>query len=137
MSDAAVNRIGLSHGQTVLLVILGAALWFLAAVILRVIAPMGALEGNMRAVTYALVIPCTLPFVLLVRFLVRLRPDQLFTGVGVATMTALLIDGIVIAYVPAVYGGSLPQVTNCAAIILWGAGLGILLASIFNRGAEK
>lgn len=137
MSDAAVNRIGLSHGQTVLLVILGAAFWFLAAVILRVIAPMGALEGNMRAVTYALVIPCTLPFVLLVRFLVRLRPDQLFTGVGVATMTALLIDGIVIAYVPAVYGGSLPQVTNCAAIILWGAGLGILLASIFNRGAEK
>lgn len=137
MSDAAVNRIGLSHGQTVLLVILGAALWFLAAVILRVIAPMGALEGNMRAVTYALVIPCTLPFVLLVRFLVRLRPDQLFTGVGVATMTALIIDGIVIAYVPAVYGGSLPQVTNCAAIILWGAGLGILLASIFNRGAEK
>lgn len=137
MSDIAVNRIGLSPGQTVLLVVLGAALWFLAAIILRVIAPMGALEGTMRALTYALVIPCTLPFILLVRFLVRLRPDQLFTGVGVATMTALIIDGIVIAYIPAIYGGSLPQVTNCAAIILWGAGVGMLLAFIFNRGAEK
>lgn len=137
MSDTAVNRIGLRPGQTIALIVLGAALWFLAAIILRVIAPTGALEGTMRAVTYALVIPCTLPFVLLARFLVGLRPDQLFTGVGVATMTALIIDGIVIAYLPAIYGGSLPQVTNCAAIILWGAGVGILLAFIFNRGAEK
>jgi hypothetical protein len=137
MSDTAVNRIGLSPGQTVLLVVLGAALWLLAAIILRVIAPMGALEGTMRAITYALVIPGTWPFVLLVRLLVRLRPDQLVTGVGVATMTALIIDGIVIAYFPAVYGGSLPQVTNCAAIILWGAGVGMLLACILNRGAEK
>ncbi len=137
MSNTAVNRIGLRPGQTVALVVLGAALWFLAALILRLIAPMGALEGTMRAVTYALVIPCTLPFVLLVRFLVGLRSDQLFTGVGVATMTALIIDGIVIAYLPAIYGGSLPQVTSCAAIILWGAGVGMLLAFIFNRGAEK
>ena len=100
MSDTAVNRIGLRPGQTVALVVLGAALWFLAALILRVIVPMGALEGTMRALTYALVIPCTLPFVLLMRFLLGLRPDQLFTGVGIATMTALIIDGIVIAYLP-------------------------------------
>ena len=137
MSDTAVNRIGLRPEQTVALVVLGAALWFLAALILRVIAPMGALEGTMRAITYALVIPGTWPFVLLVRLLVRLRPDQLVTGVGVATMTALIIDGIVIAYLPAIYGGSLPQVTNCAAIILWGAGVGMLLAFIFNRGSQK
>ena len=137
MSNVQINRIGLNNGQTFLLIGLGAALWLVAAIILRIVAPMGALEGSMRAVTYTLVIPGTLPFIFLVRKLAKLRPDQLFTGIGVATATALITDGIVIAYFPAVYGGTLPQVTNCAAIILWGAGVGILLASIFNRGAEQ
>ncbi len=137
MSNVQINRIGLKYGQTFLLIGLGAALWFLAAIILRVIAPMGALEGSMRTVTYAIVIPATVPFIFLVRKLAKLRPDQLFTGIGVATATALITDGIVIAYFPSVYGGTLPHITNCAAIILWGAGVGMLLASIFNRGAEK
>jgi hypothetical protein len=134
MHDAAANRIGLSNQQTVLLIIIGAVLWFLAAIILRLIAPMGALEGSARLITYALVIPGTLPFVFLTRIVAKLRSDQLFTGVAVVTMMALLIDGIVIAWFPAVYGGALPQVTNCAAAILWGAGVGLVLAFIFNKG---
>jgi len=137
MPDAATNRIGLSSQQTVLLIVIGAVLWFLAAIILRLIAPMGALEGSARVISYVLVIPGTLPFVVLTRMLVKLLPHQLFTGVAVATMIALLIDGIVIAWFPAVYGGELPQVTNCAAIILWGAGVGMVLAFILNKGASK
>jgi hypothetical protein len=137
MPDAAANRIGLSNKQTALLIVIGTALWLLAAIILRLIAPMGALEGAVRFITYALVIPGTLPFVILTSVLVKLLPHQLFTGVAVATTTALLIDGIVIAWFPAVYGGSLPQVTNCAAIILWGAGVGLMLAFMLNKGASK
>lgn len=134
MPASAPNRIGLSSSQAVLLVFIGAALWALAAVILRIVAPMGALEGSARAVTYALIIPGTLPFVFLTKTLAKLRPDQMFTGVAVVTTTALLIDGIVVAWFPAVYGGALPQVTNCAAAILWGAGVGLVLAFIFNKG---
>ncbi len=137
MPDAPANRIGLTNGQTILLIVTGAAFWFLAAIILRLIAPTGVLEGAARVITYALVIPGTLPFVVLTRTLVKLLPHQLFTGIAVATMTALLIDGIVIAWFPDVYGGELPQVTNCAAIILWGAGVGIVLAFMLNKGASK
>jgi hypothetical protein len=133
MPDIITNRIGLTNRQTLLLVIIGAALWFLAAIILRVVAPMGALDGPARAVTYALVIPGTLPFIYLTRMLVNLRVDQLFTGVAVVTTTALLIDGLVVAWFPGVYGGSLPQVTHCAAAILWGAGVGLTLAFILNK----
>jgi hypothetical protein len=135
--EIATNRIGLTNQQTVLLIIIGAILWFLAAIILRSIAPMGALEGSARFTTYALVIPGTLPFVVLTKMLVKLLPHQLFTGIAVATTTALLIDGIVIAWFPAVYGGALPQVTNCAAIILWGAGVGMVLAFMLNKRASK
>lgn len=137
MPQTAANRIGLSNQQTVLLIVIGAALWLLAAIILRLIAPMGALEGTARFITYALVIPGTLPFVLLTKILVKLLPSQLFTGVAVATTTALLIDGIVIAWFPAVYGGTLPQVTNCAATILWGAGVGLFLAFMLNKEPSK
>jgi hypothetical protein len=137
MQGEIPNRIGLTNGQTLLLILIGAALWGFAAIILRLIAPMGALEGSARAITYALLVPITLPFVWLVRAAVKLRPDQTFTGVAIATTTALLLDGIVIAYFPAVYGGTLPQVTNCAAAILWGAGVGMVLAFLMNKGETK
>ena len=127
------NRLGLTSRQSLLLVIIGAMLWFLAAVILRIVAPMGALEGTARAVTYALIIPGTLPFVLLTRALVKLRRDQTAIGIAVVTATALLIDGIVVAWFPIVYGGALPQVTNCAAAILWGAGIGMVLSFVLNK----
>lgn len=137
MPDAFTNRIGLTNNQTILLIATGVILWFLAVIILRLIAPMGALEGSARIITYALVIPGTLPFVVLTRMIVKLLSHQLFTGVAVATTTALLIDGIVIAWFPAIYGGALPQVTNCAAIILWGAGVGMALAFMLNKGVGK
>lgn len=137
MPNASVNRIGLTISQTILLIGIGTALWLLAAIILRFIAPMGALEGTARLITYALVIPGTVPFVILTKMIVRLLPHQLFTGVAVATTTALLIDGVVIAGFPAVYGGALPQVTNCAAVILWGAGVGLVLAFVMNKEANQ
>lgn len=134
MPASANNRIGLAPGQTILLILIGAALWFLAAVMLRIVAPMGALEGSARAITYALIVPGTLPFVWGTRVLVKLRRDQIAIGIAVVTATALLIDGIVVAWFPVVYGSSLPQVTNSAAAILWGAGVGMLLAFILNKG---
>lgn len=137
MPAPVLNRLGLTSGQTFFLILIGAALWFLAAVILRIVAPMGALEGTARAFTYALVIPGTLPFVVLTRILVKLRHDQLAIGIAVVTATALLIDGIVVAWFPVVYGGALPQVTNCAAAILWGAGVGLVLSFIMNRETKR
>ena len=137
MPDAMPNRVGLTNGQTFLLIVMGAALWGFAAIILRIVAPMGALEGSARAITYALLVPITWPFVWMVQTAVKLRRDQIFTGVAVATATALLTDGIVVAYFPAIYGGTLPQVTNCAAAILWGAGVGMVLAFLMNRGEMK
>ena len=137
MPDAMPNRVGLTNGQTFLLIVMGAALWGFAAIILRIAAPMGALEGSARAITYALLVPITWPFVGMVRTAVKLRRDQIFAGVAIATATALLTDGIVVAYFPAIYGGTLPQVTNCAAAILWGAGVGMVLAFFMNKGDIK
>ena len=133
MPDTVSNLLGLTTGQTTLLIIIGAALWFLAALIPRMVAPNGALEGSMRMVTYALVIPGTLPFVWLTKVITQLRRNQIAVGVALVTATALLIDGIVVAWFSALYGDNAPDVKNCAAAILWGAGVGLVLGFIMNK----
>jgi hypothetical protein len=136
MRASITNRLGLTSGQTIMLMGIGAALWFLAAIILRIVASMGALEGSARAFTYVLIIPGTLPFVWLTQVLAKLRRDQIAIGVAVVTAAALLIDGFVVAWFPVIYGSALPQVTNCAAAILWGAGVGLVLAFFLNKETE-
>lgn len=137
MSNAAANRLGLTAGQSLALIAIGAALWFLAAMILRAVAPMGALEGSRRALTYALVVPGTLPFIILTRMLVKLRHDQISIGIALVTATALLIDGIVIAWLPVVYSNQVRHVADCAAAILWGAGVALALGFIMNKGNDQ
>jgi hypothetical protein len=137
MPNATANRIGLTNRQMTAMMLIGFTLWALAAIILRMISPMGALEGASRAITYAVVIPATAPFVLITKTVAKLRSDQIFTGIAVVTATALLIDGIVIAWFPAIYGDNPTDVITCAAAILWGAGVGLALAFIFNSGEAK
>lgn len=136
MPHAVRNRLGLTNRQSFMLIAIGFILWFIAAMILRAIAPMGALEGTFRAVTYALVIPGTLPFVLLTRRLVKLGQDQIGIAIAVVTATALLIDGVAVAWFPGVYSDETKDVADCAATILWGAGVGLVLAFILNREPE-
>lgn len=133
MPHAVFNRLGLTYGRSIALIGIGAALWCIAAIVLRNIAPMGALEGTARVITYTLVIPGTLPFVILTRRLVKLRHDQIAVGIAVVTATALLIDGIVVAWLPNIYSNEIQHVTACAAAILWGAGVGLVLAFLMNK----
>lgn len=133
MQTAELNRLGLTLGKTLALVAIGLILWFVAAIILRTIAPMGALEGTARAVTYAFVILGTLPCVILTRQLVQLRHNQVVIGIAVATATALLVDGVVVAWFPFVYSAEIRHVANCAAAILWGAGVALALGFIMNK----
>ena len=127
------SRLGLTTGQVLTLVFTGAILWFLAAILLRTIGPMGAFEGGNRALLYALTIPATVPFVWAVQRLAKLAGNQIVIGVAVATATAGLLDGIAVAWFSQLYGGDLPQVTNSAAAILWGAGVALALACVMNR----
>ncbi len=133
MLVSITNRLGLTSGQSILLMGIDAALRFLAAIILRIVAPMGALEGSARVITYALIVPGTLPFVWLTQVLAKLRHDQIAIGVAFVAATALVIDGVVVTWFRVIYSGPLPQVTNCAATILCAASVGMVLALIIRK----
>jgi hypothetical protein len=129
--------LGLNARQMSVLLGIGTALWLGAALLLNALAAAGMLAGGARLIVYALVVPGTLPFVLMTRWLAGLAAGQLFAGVAVVTMTALLIDGVAVAFAPWIYGETETQVLAASAAVLWGAGVGLVLAALLNRPASR
>jgi hypothetical protein len=123
----------LSRTQTFTCVALGIVLWAVAVALIRVIAPMGALEGTARALTYLLVIPGTFPFLLLSKRIAGLPSDKTAIGVAVMTAAAILLDGIALAWFPHIYGDTVEIIAAAGAVILWGGGVGLVLSFLMNR----
>ena len=126
----------LATKQLIILALYGVMLWFLAAILVRTIGPMGALDGSARIITYALVIPGTVPAIWIGRALAGLTRDQTATALMVITATALLLDGIAHAWFPSLYGSDPVLLVRGAAVIFWGAGVGLVLGLIMNGPAR-
>jgi hypothetical protein len=129
----ASNLARLTPTQIVTLAIYGTVLWFAAAMLVRTLGPVGAFDGGWGLLTYVLVIPGTIPFILIARPIARLRHDQTATGIAIVTATALLLDGIAHAWFPAIYGTNPALIVKGAAAIFWGAGVGLVLSLIMNK----
>jgi hypothetical protein len=126
-----------SGRQTIGLMLYGATLWFVAAMIVRFVGPMGAFSGQALLVTYALVIPGTVPAIWLMEKLFGIVKGKLTLAVALVTATALILDGIALNFFRAVYGSD-PAITNIgAALILWGAGIGLFLGFLMEAQAGK
>ena len=131
MSDAQISR-----SQYAILAAYGALLWFLAAMLVRVLAPMGALEGSARLLTYALVIPGTIPAILIGLKLTGVSRSNSVAAVTMMTAAAGLLDGIALAWFPALYGDNVAHVLAGAAVILWGVGVGLALSFVLKTLAR-
>ena len=126
----------LTAKQIIILALYGVVLWFLAAMLVRTLGPMDALDGFGRVITYALVIPGTVPAILIGRVLAKLSRDQTAISLIVITATALLLDGVAHAWFPSLYGTDPALIVKGAAVIFWGAGVGLVLGLIMN-GPER
>jgi len=127
------RHLPLERQQLVTVIIMGIVLWFAAATLIRLLAPMGIFEGSARIILYLLVIPGTWPFMLLIQRLARLAQDQMAIGVSVATAAATLCDGIALAWFSWLYGTTVEHTAGAGAVILWGAGVGLVIAFFMNR----
>jgi hypothetical protein len=132
METAMTSTAKLSNGQVLILAIYGAVLWFLAAMLVRWLAPMGALSGFGQVVTYVLVVPGTVPAILSARVVAKLAQNQTAMGILVVTAAALLLDGVAFAWFPTLYGPDPALWLAGAAVILWGAGVGLVLGLVMN-----
>lgn len=135
--SVSVQRLPFTASQLAILIAYGAILWFLAALVCRFAGTVGWFEGANRAILYVAVIPGTLPFVLLQRRLAQLANNQMALGTTIATTTALILDGLALAWYPQLYGPGAAQTAASGAVILWGAGVAIILGCWFNRAPPQ
>ncbi len=126
----------LASRQASALIMIGIALWFVAAMLLRQIAPLGVFDGWARAMLYALVVPGTWPFVRLTQRLARLGKAQIVPGFALVIAAALIADSIVFAWFPWIYGAAEFH-RDCAAAVFWGAGVGLLLSFAAARTPKR
>ncbi|MEM9938649.1 MAG: hypothetical protein AAF768_07375 [Pseudomonadota bacterium] len=122
----------LSSSQLVRSILWGAALWFFAALLLRYLGPLGIFDGFARVVLYALVIPGTIPFVWATPNVTGTDRSQLVLSLAAADAAALLLDGMAVAWLPILYGAERSLILGSAAVILWGAGIVLMLAFIMQ-----
>lgn len=136
MTDATLpartKRLPFDGAQLGALIAIGVTLWFAAAILIRFLAPTGALDGASLALVYALVVPGTWPFIPLIAKLARLEKHELALGCSIATAAAMLCDGVALRLIPSLYGGE-AYTSVAGALILWGAGVGIVIACFLNR----
>jgi hypothetical protein len=123
----------LSPRQTGILIAFGVIGWFLAALLIRFLEPYGVLQGTARVWTYLLIIPGSVPLVWIGRAIAKLTKAQLGVAAAVFTATALLLDGLAVAWIPWLYGHATDHVLAGAAAILWGAGIAITLGFVMER----
>ncbi|MEM7728843.1 MAG: hypothetical protein AAF311_06160 [Pseudomonadota bacterium] len=131
--DVPTRYSGVSSSQFIALCVLGIVLFLIAAILLRIVGPMGAYEGWGRIALYGLTIPGTLPFLLIIRKVLKLRNSQMAVAGAIMTMTATLADGIALAWFPQLYGGTTELIAGAGGAILWGAGVGLTLGFLLNK----
>ena len=118
----------LTRRQTTVMIIAGVVLWYAAAALLRALSDAQLLGGTSGAIVFAVVVPGTLPFVLLLRTLGRLSSEQMVPGYTLATTAALLCDGIAVTWHPSLYGADETAARLSAGGVIFGGAVGLVLA---------
>ena len=125
----------LSPRQMAMSAAIGIVLFLAAALLVRALQPIDPFTDPTRFLVYALVVPGTVPVIPLLRRLAKLAPGQTVAAMAMGTAAATLCDGIALAWFPSLYGAGDAHIAGAGAVILWGAGVGLLLGFLLpDRG---
>jgi len=122
-------------GRTGALAGFGVGAWLVVALSLRAIEPLGLLAGGPKAVAYVLTVPALAVTLWVAHRLIRFSRPEAFGAASVMTMVAICLDGLALWLVPGLYGTGEAHRFGAAALILWGGGVGMVLAYLWSRRA--
>jgi hypothetical protein len=137
LSERGDTGLTLKPAQFVILTAFSTCVWFLAAMFIRFVGPMGVFHGYRALALYALTIPATLPLNARSRKLVRAPRSQMDTVIAVTSAVATMLDGVAMSQFPALYGCD-PAITGAgAAWLLWAIGVAGALSLITASAAVE
>ncbi len=119
--------------QIIVLALMGAVFWFVAALVVRWTAAGWAGQGGPTALVFVLIAAATVPVLLLGSRVAGVGRDQLQVAATVMVGTAALLDSVALTWFRALYGDDPATVLAGAAAILWGAGVALVLGMVLQR----
>lgn len=123
---------GIDPARLAALVVMGLVIWASAIPLVRWMLAQGLLGNAMTAPVYAAVLAGTAPLVWAVPRLLGLPPRyRLHCAAIMATMAAML-DGMAIRWTT-IYAIDAAQRADAAGVLLWGAGVAVLLGLVMAR----
>ena len=128
----------LTTAKVIILMLQGVVEWYLAALAVKYVGPIGIFEGLWLPIMYVLSIPLLLPAVLFARWSVGFPAKQTLIPVAIVSATALLLDGIGMGmFRPLIYGHDPLIVLAGGSTIFWGVGVALFIALIMSVSANS
>ena len=112
-----------------LFVFLGFVFWLNGVVAIRMLGPTLLTENNPNVIWgFALVIPVTLITLYVTKVVSKYEYSNLLRPLAIMVFTATALDSIAFACFPSIYSENDAIALNGAALIFWGASLGLIMA---------
>ena len=87
-----------SKGQAIVLVVLGAAFWFVGALSVRFGSGIGMFENVGNVIAFLIGLPVSRISVIIIKKVARLNAEQMVPGVSLGLLVATFLDGIVLTW---------------------------------------
>ena len=105
--------------------------------LVRFIGPYTLTEDNpLRLMIFVVTIPITMGFLATAKVVGQVEWHQLMRPVVIMTYTATFLDGIALTWFHRLYANSYEIALSGAALILWGAGMGLCMAHLMEQYKE-
>lgn len=119
-------------------IILGVIFWLMAALTVRFIGPIVFSPDSFVLLgAYVAAIPITYGFVFIALRVLRVALADILLPAVIMTATATLLDGIALAWFSQLYADTANTAHAGAAWILWGAGVGLVVALVHGRAGTS
>lgn len=124
----------LSVKHSLLSVILGIVFWFNGAIVIGKIGDYLLTDKNsLLFVGLLIAIPVTILTIFIAKYLFGLSFSKMLKPIAIMTLSATFCDTIALTWVQSLYSSLTDIAFHGAALILWGAGLGLLFTYILEK----
>ena len=128
----------MKNADFILFVVLGAIFWLSSAMVIRFSGDTVFSENNpLLFLFYVLTIPLTFLFMFVTKWVSKYEFVDLLRPAVIMVFTATFLDAIALTWFRSLYSASFEVALLGAAWILWGVGLGLLMAYYYDQKRIK